>query len=109
MCSSRCFVDVAADVAVGEEEVGGEEEVVDVDVAVADFVDEFAAVCCLLVSASGTSCSSLNRWSPSRWRIASTIVSKFCRDVFAMYSLGVPSSKEFDGEGNLRLTRYIGF
>lgn len=57
-------MDVAADVAVGEEVVV--EEVED-DVAVADLVDaaEFAAVC-LLVNASGTSCSSLNRWSPSR-------------------------------------------
>lgn len=31
--------------------------------------------------------SSLNRWSPSRCRIASTIVSRFCRDVLAKYSL----------------------
>lgn len=97
-CSIRCFADVVADVAEGEEEDGGED--------VVDFVDvEFTIVCCLLVNANGTSCagSSPNKWSPSRWRIASTIVSKFCRDVLAIYSLacGMPSSKEFDGEGNL--------
>jgi len=104
-CSIRCFADAAvADV------VEGEEEEADV---VADFVDvEFAVACCccccccLLVSANGTSCagSSLNKWSPSRWRIASTIVSRFCRDVFAMYNLAcdVPSSRELDGEGNLQ-------
>lgn len=114
-CNIRCFADVTvADVAEGEEEDGGEEDVV-------DFVDvEFTIVCCLLVNANGISCagSSLNRWSPSRWRIASTIVSRFCRDVFAIYSLacGMPSSKEFDGEGNLQsrnlsLTNieYLGF
>lgn len=105
-CSSRCFVDVAADVAEGEEVVDEEEEEEEEDVVVTDFVDEFAVV--LVVNASGASCSSLNRWSPSRWRIASTIVSRFCRDVFAMYSLacGVPSSREFDGEGNLRSTNF---
>lgn len=46
-----------ADVAEGEEEDGGEEDVV-------DFVDvEFTIVCCLLVNANGISCagSSLNR------------------------------------------------
>lgn len=65
-CSSRCF-------AVGDAP----------DVVVVDLLDVFAV--CLLVNASGTSCagSSLNRWSPSRWRIASTIVSRFCREVLA--------------------------
>jgi hypothetical protein len=31
--------------------------------------------------------SSLNRWSPSKCLMASTIVSRFCRDVLAKYNL----------------------
>lgn len=89
--TSRCFVDDA---------------VTSVVVVVVGDVVVVVEMSGLFVKASGTSWagSSLNKWSPSRWRIASTIVSRFCLEVFAKYSraCGVPSSRELAGDGNLK-------